>query len=135
VIVVDSSSLAKYLLREEGWRDVEQYLQKVVLTLNHAKKEVLNAVWKHSKIKHVMTEVIAEKLHNTLNQLIDAKVLIVEDENTYVDEAFKIGLEHNLTLYDSLYISQAIKWGHLLTSDSFQNEVAAEMRVKVIFIP
>jgi len=86
VIVIDSSSLAKYLLREEGWRDVEQYLQKGVLTLDHAKKEVLNAVWKHSKIRHVITEVIAEKLHNTLNQLIDAKVLIVEEENIYVDE-------------------------------------------------
>jgi predicted nucleic acid-binding protein len=96
---------------------------------------VLNAVWKHSKIRHVITDEIAEKLHNTLNQLIDAKVLIVEDENKYVDEAFKIAMEHNLTLYDSLYISQAIERGQLLTSDAIQNQVAAEMRVKVIFIP
>jgi predicted nucleic acid-binding protein len=135
VIVIDSSSLAKYLLREEGWKEVEQYLQKGVLTLDHAKKEVLNAVWKHSKIRHVITDEIAEKLHNTLNQLMDAKVLIVEDENKYVDEAFKIAMEHNLTLYDSLYISQAMKRGQLLTSDALQNQVAAGIRVKVFFIP
>jgi len=96
---------------------------------------VLKAVWKHSKIKHVITEEVAEKPHNTLNQLIEARVIIVEDENTYVDEAFKIALEHNLALYDSLYIAQAIKRGQLHTSDAIQNEVAAERRVKIIFIP
>jgi len=53
---------SKYLLREEGWKEVERYLEKGVLTIDHAKKESLNVVWKHYKMKHVIDEELAKKL-------------------------------------------------------------------------
>ena len=45
-MVVDSSVLAKYVLREEGWEEVEKYLERGTITLDLAVKEVLNALWK-----------------------------------------------------------------------------------------
>ncbi len=44
MIVVDASTLAKVLLQEEGWEEVE--LTTKTATLDHALIEVLNAVWK-----------------------------------------------------------------------------------------
>jgi len=45
VIVIDSSSPAKYSLREEGWEVVSQYIRRGVYSLDHALKEVSNAIW------------------------------------------------------------------------------------------
>ena len=47
-MVVDSSALAKYMLREEGWEDVEKRLERGAVTLDLAVKEVLNALWKRA---------------------------------------------------------------------------------------
>ncbi len=45
MIVVDASALAKYILREEGWEKVYTLLASdYVVTVDHALKEVLNAV-------------------------------------------------------------------------------------------
>ncbi len=48
VIVIDASSLAKYILREKNWRDVRDHLVDEVFSLNLALAEVSNAVWKHN---------------------------------------------------------------------------------------
>jgi len=37
VIVIDSSSLTKYLLKEEGWEGVEQYVEKGAISLDHTR--------------------------------------------------------------------------------------------------
>lgn len=47
---------------------------------------------------------------------------------------FEIALAHQLTIYDSLYISQALRWGKLLTSDKLQEEVARKLGVEVFYI-
>jgi len=49
----------------------------------------------------------------------------------YVEPALRIALERGVTLYDSLYIAQARRYGELLTSDRGQAEVAAELGVRV----
>jgi len=46
-------------------------------------------------------------LQNVLNELIDSRALLFEDENKYVNEA--------------LYIAQALKLGQLLTSKTQSN--------------
>jgi predicted nucleic acid-binding protein len=49
--------------------------------------------------------------------LIDAKIIIIEEEERYIEKAFDIALTNQLTIYDALYVSQALRWGKLLTSD------------------
>lgn len=46
VRVIDSSSLTKYVNREDGWRSMEKYLMEGCITLSLAVKEVSNSVWK-----------------------------------------------------------------------------------------
>jgi len=134
VIVIDSSSLVKYLLREEGWRQVEAYLLQGVVSLDHAEKEVLNAVWKHHLVRRIIGRELAVELYNVFKKLVDAKILLIEREEQYLDKAFEIAMNHYLPLYDSLYISQALKWGKLLTSDVLQKEVAQNMDLEVIYL-
>jgi predicted nucleic acid-binding protein len=134
VIVADSSSLVKYLLREEGWHQIEQYLVHGVVTLDHSRKEVLNAIWKHYAVKRVIDRDQAEELRKALELLIDAKIIIIEREEQYIEKAFDIALTHRLTIYDALYISQALRWGKLLTSNKLQEEVAQKLGIEVIYI-
>ena len=46
MIVVDASALAKYILREEGWKGVGSFIKekKPLYSLNHLIKEVGNAI-------------------------------------------------------------------------------------------
>ncbi|MCL7382727.1 MAG: DUF86 domain-containing protein [Thaumarchaeota archaeon] len=48
----------------------------------------LNAVWRHSKIRHVIDVGLAEKLYSMLNGLINAEALVIEGENANVNEAW-----------------------------------------------
>jgi len=59
-------------------------------------------------------------LQNVLNELIDSRALLFEDENKYVNEA--------------LYIAQALKRGQLLTSDAVQRKAAEQLKLKAIFV-
>ena len=134
MIVADSSSLVKYLLREEGWQQIEQYLVQGVVTLDHSRKEVLNAIWKHHVVRRVIGGEQAEELRKAFESLIEAKIIIIEREEQYIEKAFNIALTHQLTIYDALYISQALKWGKLLTSDKIQEEVARKLGIEVTYI-
>ena len=134
MIVIDSSSLTKYLLREEGWRQIEQYIVQGVVTLDHSRKEVLNAIWKHHAVKKIISRDQAEKLRKAFETLVDAKIIIIEGEERYIEKAFDIALTHQLTLYDSLYISQALRWEKLLTSDKLQEMAAQKLGIEVIYV-
>jgi predicted nucleic acid-binding protein len=134
VIVVDSSSLVKYLLREEGWQQIEQYLVQGVVTLDYSRKEVLNAIWKHYVVRGVIDRKQAEELRKAFESLVDAKIIIIEGEERYIEKAFDIALTNQLTIYDALYVSQALRWGKLLTSDKLQGEVVRKLGIEVIYI-
>lgn len=127
--------MVKYFLREEGWQLVEKNLVKEAVTVDHAKKELLNAVWKHCLIRRIIDKEIAMELRMAFDKLVDTKILIIESEENYADKAFEIALTHNLSYYDSLYLAQSLKWGKLLTSDELQREIAEKLSVETIFIP
>jgi len=51
-------------------------------------------------------------------------------QDEVIDEAFQIAKEHNIAIYDSLYIALAKKLGFsLITLDKFQSKVASELGV------
>lgn len=47
MIVIDASSLAKYILREENWELVRKHLAGEPCCLDLALAEVSNTIWKH----------------------------------------------------------------------------------------
>jgi len=56
---------------------------------------------------------------------------VLEPEAAYLDKALRISLEHGITLYDSLYVAQALKAGALLTLNERQAEVAKRAGAEV----
>ena len=137
MIVVDSSALAKYLLREEGWEGVEEILRsREALSLELAVKEVLNTVWKHAVLLGNITENVAFEKYRALKMLLENEVIVLEPQDRYLDEALRIALGHSITFYDALFIAQArVRKATLLTSDGSQSSVAEGLGVPVIYIP
>jgi len=130
VLVIDASSLSKYLLKEENWREVRKYLVMGVYSVDHIIMEVSNAIWKHTVLFNRITKDTAMVLHEQLKRMIEEEILILEPENLYVDKAFKISLNHKITFYDSIYLAQALKYGELLTSDQKQAEISKKLNIK-----
>ncbi len=135
--MVDASALTKYVLREEGWEQVGLLLKKrrPVHTLDHILKEVGNAIWRHAALRRIIDKDLATTLYSRLLGLVEAGVIVVEPESRYLEEAFRIAMEHSITVYDSLYLAQARRLGELLTSDEEQARVAQKLGIRTHLIP
>jgi predicted nucleic acid-binding protein len=136
VNVIDASSLAKYVLKEAGWREVRRALEEETVSVDHVLKEVANAVWRKAVILKLEPVEAAWKRLHVLLKLVEEGVIVVEDEQKYLSEAFKIAVENKIAVYDALYLAQAIKLkAALVTSDEKQANVARELGIKVHYIP
>jgi len=134
VIVIDASSLAKYLLREEGWKSIENYLVKGVCSVDHIIKEVVNAIWRHVVVRKVMDIDVGLRLYSVLKRLVSEGVVKIESQLLYIDKAAEIAFSYGISLYDALYIAQALKHGKLLTSDRKQADVARLLGAEIYYV-
>ena len=136
MIVIDASTLTKYVLHEENWKEVSSYIKerRPLYSIDHVLKEVGNAIWKHCILKGIINKSTAIKLYQSLLKLMEAKVIILEPEKIYLQKALQIALNQGITFYDSLYLAQAQKYGELLTSDEKQAKIAVKLGIKVYFI-
>ena len=132
MIVIDASSLTKYILHEDGWKDVSYFIRerRPLFSIDHLAKEIGNAVWKHCSLVKAIDRKGALELYNRLKRLFITEVIIIEPENDYLNIAFQLALEHGITLYDSLYLAQAKKYGEILTSDEKQACIAQKLGIK-----
>ena len=63
------------------------------------------------------------------------EVIILEPSEKYLQEALKIAMDYDLSIYDSLFLAQARKLrAKLITSDKGQEEVAKEMGLEATYI-
>jgi predicted nucleic acid-binding protein len=134
VFVIDSSTIAKFLLKEEGWRKVKEIIIEKPYTLDLALKEVANAIWRRTILLGNMN---IEKAFVLLDDLLKLKntLLIVEEQDLYLNQAFRIAIENKIPIYDTLFITQAIsKQAVLITSDENQYKIAQKLNVKVLYI-
>jgi len=137
VIVIDASSLAKYILKEENWIKIEEIIKtNDMYSIDHITKEVLNTIWKHHVILNTISLETAQEKIEILKKMIKEKMIILENEEEYYDEAIKIALNHKITVYDALYIAQAKKYNTtLITSDKTQATTAEKIKIKTKYIP
>ncbi len=108
-MVIDASSLAKYILRERNWKSVRNYLLEESFSLNLALAEVSNAIWKHIVLYDKILREQADKMFKALEKLTE--VVIFESFEKYLDNSVKIALNSGITVYDALYMAQAEKIG------------------------
>jgi len=98
--------------------------------VDHVVKEVANAIWKHSTLHNRIDSDTALELYRVLKMLIRG-VVVLEPQDRYLDEAMRIALETKVTVYDTLYIAQALSKGELLTADSQQARVAKRLGIRI----
>ena len=136
MIVVDASSLTKYILHEDNWREVGRFIRerKPLYSIDHLIKEVGNALWKHCSLQKIIDPESVLKLYDGLNTLLRAEIIIMEPESDYLGEALRLALKHRISLYDSLYLAQAMRYGEMLTSDEKQADIAEKLGIKVHLI-
>jgi predicted nucleic acid-binding protein len=133
-IVIDSSALAKFLLKEEGWDRVREIIIKRPYTLELAVKEVANAIWRRVSL---LKDINIEKAITLLNDLLELKkkLLIIEPQDIYIKQAFEIAVKEKITIYDALFMAQAfMKQATLISSDKEQCEIAEKLDIKTFCI-
>jgi len=124
VIVIDASALAKFILKEERWERVADFLKAGTISVDHVMKETVNAIWKRLIRGEISLE-DARSMFEAMKEIL-GKAVVIENEMNYIDEAFEISIKHNITIYDSLYIALAKKKKlELLTSDEIQAQTAS----------
>lgn len=133
MIVIDASSLAKYILREENWRKVREYLLDEPYSLTLALAEVSSAIWKHHVLYGVISSKDTKAMLNALKKLKE-DVVIFEPFEGYLEGAMKISIDEKIPIYDVLYLAQAKKYGGLLTSDEKQWKIAKKIGIKAEYV-
>ena len=131
--VIDASAIAKYILREENWEQVRDYLVAEPRSLDLALAEVANAIWKHQVIYRKISSRETVLLNDALQKL-GADVLVLESFAGYLRGATEIAMTEKLTIYDALYIVQAQKYDHFVTSDEPQRKIAVKLGLDVAYI-
>lgn len=130
--MIDSSSLAKYVNREEGWEQVATRLREGCVTLELAIKEAANSLWKRA----VKGELTAEQVGEVLRGLLAYRPFRLAQQEELYPDALAIAVEARITVYDALFIALARREAlPLVTSDARQAEVAERLGVPVHVIP
>nr|WP_206204680.1 type II toxin-antitoxin system VapC family toxin [Thermococcus sp. MAR1] len=123
-------------MKEEGWREVIPYLQpesnahavEMLLT------ETTNVIWKNASNGNLSREE-GEKLLSALELLVDKGIITIEENREYLRRAFELSVEHNIAIYDALFITQAQKLNAtLLTCDEKQGKVAEKLGISVVLL-
>ncbi|MCC6017030.1 MAG: type II toxin-antitoxin system VapC family toxin [Desulfurococcaceae archaeon] len=131
MIVVDASAAVAFFLREEGWRDIALYMKRGV-SVDHIIKEFYNAVWRSLYLKRLPNRESAQEILQLFKSYVE-KNIVIEPEEKYIDKAFEISVENNITIYDALYIALAIdKKLPLLTLDEKQRYIALKLGIEVL---
>ena len=134
MIVIDASSIAKYILKEKNWESVRKYLyERQTFSLTLALAEVSNAIWKHCVLYKKISIKEAKTMFSIL-EILENDVIIFEPLKDYLKDALNLSIEERITVYDSLYIVQAEKYGEFLTSDEKQWSIAEKRGIKAKYI-
>lgn len=129
-VIIDASAVSAFLLKEEGWKEIGKLLVRGTSATELVVTESCNAILTALRRSRI-TEQEAKDLVDTLLSFVNTNIKIVQHEGILLD-AFKLAKENDLTIYDTIYISLAIKMSASLASrDSRQIEVAKRARVKL----
>ncbi|NJE09184.1 PIN domain-containing protein [Thermococcus sp. M39] len=137
MIVIDSSAFSKFLMKEEGWEKVVPYLDPRLEphAVDMLTIETTNVIWKYMRKYRLITREQALGLYEQMTKLVREEVIILEPSEKYLQEALKIAMDYDLSIYDSLFLAQARSLRtKLITSDKGQEEVAKEMGLEATYI-
>lgn len=126
--MIDTSVIAKLIMREENYVEAAKEVEADGETLDLAILEVANVILKYYKREMLSAQEARERFEE-LKEL--SETLIIIDFKKFLEQAFETAMATNLTIYDSLYIVSSNK---LVTSDVKQAEIAKQHGRNVILI-
>lgn len=129
--VIDSSSVAKYVNREENWEPAAEALRGSCISLELAVKETGNSLWKRIRRR----ELIDEQARQIFAEFVASRPFAIADQAELYAPAFEIATSFALPYYDALFLALSRERGlTLVTSDPAQAEAARKMGLEVQFI-
>ncbi|MEX2751386.1 MAG: type II toxin-antitoxin system VapC family toxin [Candidatus Freyarchaeota archaeon] len=137
MIVIDTSALSKFLMREENWEKVVPHLDPTLKphTIDILLVEGTNVIWKYTEKYKSITVEQAFGLYEQMMKLANQEVMIVEPSKKYLKKALEISIECDITIYDSLFLAQAKTLNaRLTTSDKTQEKAAKKIDLDVTYI-
>ena len=129
--VIDASALIKYIVKEPGWKKVQEFILAGCITVDLALKELANALWKRVMRKELDVG-LAVKLMNTI---LTRRIVRIYPQESLLVEALKLSTNTSLPIYDAIYIVLARELKtELITSDIEQAKKAEELGVFPILV-
>ena len=134
MIVLDASFLVKLVLEENGSENARNLARswakggETLATIDLALPEALNAIWKHSlRIGDLERD---EAINSARDLLRVWATLRVYPSKEIAEEAFRLALKEDITVYDALYIqlAKSLRAG-LATFDEKLSRIAAKHRI------
>jgi predicted nucleic acid-binding protein len=126
VRVIDSSSLVKFVNKEQNWEGVLRELKvDSFVTVELAIHEVANSIWKRVLKREVSQEVALKVFQEFVKEVVEnGLVTLVPISTELLSSALRLASEEKITVYDSEFIELARpnKWD-LVTSDERQYSV------------
>ena len=129
--VIDSSALVKYVVKEPGWKKVEEFILAGCITVDLALKELGNALWKRV-IRKELDQSLATKL---MNIILTRRLVRIYPQEPLLVKALELSANISLPIYDTIYIALARELkSELVTSDIKQADKAEEVGVFSIVV-
>lgn len=127
MIIIDSSTLSKYINKELDWEKVEKRLaDDAVSTLEFALLEVGNSVWKRVYKKEIPVENALGAYREFVQSIFEeGLVTLLPAESSLMNDSLELATHEKITMYDSAFIELAKKNKcELITSDEKQRDAA-----------
>lgn len=129
--VIDSSSVAKYVNREDNWEVVAEALREGCISFELAVKETGNSLWKRFR----RGEVTVGQAKRFFTEFVDSRPFALAEQAELYVPAFEISTSEGLPMYDAVFLALAKEKGlPLVTSDSLQAEAAKRLKIEVQFV-
>jgi len=131
VKVIDSSSIAKYVNREQSWEAAAKALGESCISLELAVIETGSSLLKRVRAG----EIDDKQAQQIFSEFVTARPFMIADREELYVPAIEIATTLGLSLYDALFLALAkAKDFQLVTSDSSQAEAAKKLGLEVQFI-
>jgi predicted nucleic acid-binding protein len=130
VTVIDSSALTCFLLHEEGWARVQELLSRDPISVDLLRIECSNAILRARRDGRIPSPEAEAALRDLL-AIAGYGVPLTPSEDL-LPEAWKIGCEDRLSIYDALFLALAKVSGRpIATNDRKQKEAAVARGIEV----
>ena len=129
---IDSSSVAKYVNREENWEVAGEALRGGCVSIELAVKETGNSLWKRVH----RGQLDSKRARQIFHEFIGSLPFKIIDQGQFYRPAFEIASSFSTPIYDAMFLALSKEKGlPLVTSDPSQAEIARKIGIEVQYIP